>query len=133
VSGEPRLLPGGDVHFDLSSTIPGTIEVTVSPDLAGREDDYIWSGSSEHARITDGRGPATLRTPGAARRNDEARVTLYPRWGLLDEQARASGVRRELTSVTPIRIRESGEAAASVVRRREGQHWVMETVTSGDR
>lgn len=132
LSVDPQVLPDGRVRLEVSSNIPGTIEVMAGLSLQGQADDDVWVGKNERVRLTNGRGVVTLATSDLPKGKYDAEASFHPRWGFQDSTSRATGISENLSASSSLTLAGSGESAAEVQYRENGQKWVMEHVAMGD-
>jgi hypothetical protein len=131
-SVEPERLPSGDVHLVIETNIPGTIEVSAGLSLRGQDENDIWVGKSEYIQIIDGKGAVTLSTGDLPEGEYEAEVSFFPKWGFKDAASRATGITKELTASSHIKLKGSGVSATDFLFKKNGQKWVMTNVSMGD-
>lgn len=132
LSVHPKVLPDGRIRLEVSSNIPGTIEVMAGLSLQGQADDDVWVGKNERVRLTNGRGVVTLATNDLPKGKYDAEASFYPRWGFQDAISRATGISKNLNALSSVTLAGSGESAAEVQFKENGQKWVMEHVAMGD-
>jgi hypothetical protein len=131
-SVKPELLTSGDVHLDVETNIPGTIEVSAGLSLRGQGENDIWVGKSEYIRIIGGKGTVTLSTGDLPEGEYEAEVSFFPKWGFKDATSRATGITNKLTASSHIKLKGSGVSATDFLFKKNGQKWVMTNVSMGD-
>ncbi|MEX2527723.1 MAG: hypothetical protein WEA09_08815 [Gemmatimonadota bacterium] len=128
----PEILPDAMVRLNMTTNIPGVIEVMAGLSLQGQAPDDVWIGKSERVRLTAGTGEVMLSTEDLPTGRYDAEVSFYPRWGPQDERSRESGITHELRATAPLDLVGSGEAASDAQFKLDSQRWVMENVGMGD-
>lgn len=131
VSVQSQKLDGNRVRLELSTNIPGTIELMAGISLSGQEPDDTWIGKNERVRLVDGTGQAIFDVSDLPAGEYNVEATFYPQWGFQDDESRSSGVDEQLENKHPISLAGSGESAERAGKRNEGQKWVMENVAMG--
>lgn len=131
VSVSGQNLNDGQVHLELRTNIPGTIELMASVSLADQAPDDTWIGKNERVRLVNGTGQATFDVSDLPTGQYEVEASFYPRWGFQDEKSRSSGVNESLEHSHPISLKGSGESSELVAQRNEDQQWVIENVIMG--
>ncbi len=132
LSVQPELLPNGDVRLKIRSNIPGTVVVMAGVSLHGQADDDVWVGKNQRVRVSNGEGAVTFSTRDLPAGEYDAEAAFYPRWGFQDTVSRATGITREVNAVSSLTLAGSGESAAVVQFKENGQKWVMMNVAMGD-
>ena len=126
-----RVVGDNRVQVDVSTNIPGVIELMSGVSLANQAPDDIFVGKTERITIRDGAGQTTFDVSDLPQGEYEVEATFYPRWGFQDERSRATGIAEEIESRQPLTFDGSGESVAAVSEQNEGQRWVMENVSMG--
>lgn len=132
LSVNPTVLPDGRVQIEVTSNIPGTIEVMVSLSLQGQADEDVWIGKDERVRLTNGRGVTIFATSDLPEGKYDAESSFYPTWGFQDATSRATRISMNLNASSSLALVGSGELATELQFKKNGQKWVMEYVTTGD-
>jgi hypothetical protein len=132
LSVDPTVLPDGRVRLEISSNIPGIIEVMAGLSIQDQADDDVWIGKTERVRLTNGRGVVILSTNDLPEGNYDAEASFYTRWGLQDDTSRATGISKDLNVSTSLTLTGSGESADEVQFKKNGQKWVMGHIAMGD-
>jgi hypothetical protein len=128
----PEVLSNAAVKLDITTNIPGIIEVMAGLSLQGQAPDDVWIGKNERVRLTAGAGEVTFSTDDLPVGRYDAEVSFYPRWGPQDELSRGSGLTHELRAASPVELVGSGESASDAQFKLDSQRWVMENVGMGD-
>lgn len=131
LSSRPTLLEGGRVRIDVSTNIPGTIDVMAAVSLAGQKPGDVYIGTDSRLRISNGTGSATLSVSDLPMGAYDVEVSFYPSWGFQDSTSRGTGIRHEIHTTARVKLTGSGESAATTVLRTEGQRWVMVNLGMG--
>lgn len=131
VSVSSERLNDSKVHLELSTNIPGTIELMAGISLAGQAPDDTWIGKNERVRLVNGNGQVTFDVSDLPSGQYEVEATFYPHWGFQDEESRLSGVDQRLEHRHPIKLTGSGEPAELTAQRNENQRWVRENIIMG--
>ena len=131
ISVSGRSLSDGQVHLELTTNIPGTIDLMASISLADQAPDDTWIGKNERVRLVNGTGQATFDVSDLPTGQYEVETSFYPRWGFQDEESRSSGANESLEHSHPISLKGSGESSELATQRNEDQQWVIENVIMG--
>lgn len=119
------------VKINISSNVPGTIEVSVSLDLANQKDDDPYVGDSKKVVISNKTASVILNDKGDLPSGKyNASVTLYPLWGYKDELSQKYKLDKELSTSKAVTVKGK-ESAKSYLFKKSSQKWVMENVISG--
>ncbi len=110
-------LGGGQVEVEITSNVPGTIEVMAGVAVAGQKPDDPYIGVSQKVIVRDGSGKVVLDTAELPSGEYEAEVDFYPRWGFKDQESRRTGIAERLHSSVSITLAGSGEAVRIVSTR----------------
>lgn len=129
----PVVIGPSEVEVEISSNVPGTINVMLGLGLAGQKRNDVFIGTNKRVTLKNGRGTATIGKPGLPSGKYEVEVSFYPRWGPQDSVAKAAGVKSEIHARKIITLKGTGESAKAVQQRENNQSWVMENVHAGTR
>lgn len=129
---KPTLVGGDSVRIDVTTNIPGTIEVMAAVSLAGQKPDDPYVGKDERLRITDGSGSTAISVSDLPKGSYDAEVDFYPAWGFQDSASRATRIDSNIHASARLRLKGTGEAAEATVTRKQGQKWVAEHLAMGD-
>ena len=130
VTIENIVLEGKRVRVEYGTNIPGTVKIMGSLNLANQKDDDVYVGTSQRATLQDGGGSVVLDTSKLPTGDYEVEAAFYPRWGLADDTAKATGLDRELVATKPLSITGSGVFAKDDIALKEGQKWVMMNIVT---
>lgn len=132
ISAEPAVLPSGSVHVAIKTNIPGEIEVMANLSLHGQKDEEVWIGKDEKVRISKGSGEVTFATDDLPKGQYDVEVDFYPRWGFKDAPSRATGITKNLITISSVSLTGNGTSSADTQFKKNNQKWVMEHVATGD-
>jgi hypothetical protein len=127
----PKKIGASEVTVEISTNIPGSVDVMLSLGLEGQAPDDVFIGASKRVNIQNGHGVATVGKPDLPNGQYELEVSYYPKWGPQDATARAAGVNSVIETRLIVTLDGSGESAADAQRKENGQRWVMENVYGG--
>ena len=100
-----------NVEAQITTSIPGSIEVIAELSLAGQAPDELWIGIDKRVILQDGRGSVTLDGSELPSGDYDVEVSFYPRSGFKDDISRATGIEQPIHSRTAVSIVGSGESA----------------------
>ena len=120
-----------EVEVEVTSSIPGTIEVMLSLGLAGQKPDDVFIGTDERITIKNGRATAIIGKAGLPNGEYEVEVSFYPRWGPQDSVAKAAGANSEIHARQTITLEGTGEPSKAAQQRKNDQSWVMANTDPG--
>jgi hypothetical protein len=122
-----------EVEVEVTSTIPGTIDVMLGLGLVGQKPDDVFIGINKRITLKNGRATATVGKPGLPKGKYEVEVSFYPRWGPQDSAAKAAGVNAEIHARQIVTLKGTGESPDAAQQRENDKRWVMENVFVGTR
>lgn len=122
---------GNKVRMQIISTIPGTIEVMASLNLANQDPKDVYIGTSKKIKLIGGTAEVVLNVSELPTGNYEAEVNFYSNWGLADEKSKNSGITENMQVIKKIFLTGSGISAADEKKKQDGQVWVMENISMG--
>lgn len=128
-----KVVGPSEVEVEVTSTIPGTIDVMLGLSLVGQRPDDVYIGTDKRITLKNGRGTATIGKPGLPSGMYEIEVDFYPRWGPQDSAAKSAGLNSEIHARQTVTLRGTGESSEAAQRRENDQLWVMENVSIGTR
>jgi len=128
---EAKRLDGDEIQVNITTNIPGTIEVMAAVSLAGQRPNDPYVGKDERVRIIDSVGSKVFSLADLPRGAYDAEVDFYPTWGFQDSVSRSTGITSKLHATTRIGRIGSGEPAGAAVARKKGQAWVAENLYAG--
>ncbi len=129
----PKTVGPSEVEVEITSNIPGTIEVMLELGLAGQKPDDVFIGTYKRITLKNGRAIATVGKPGLPGGKYEVEVSFYPQWGPQDSIAKAAGVKSVIHARQTVILEGTGESPKVVQQRKNGQRWVMGNVFAGTR
>lgn len=128
-----KVVGPSEVKVEVTSTIPGIIDVMVGLGLVGQKPDDVFIGINKRITLKNGRATATVGKPGLPAGKYEVEVSFYPRWGPQDSAAKAAGVNSEIHARQTVTLKGTGESPEAAQQRENDQRWVMENVYVGTR
>lgn len=136
VSIAPLVLNGSKVKVNITTNVPGEIEVVADLTLVGQaSDDVVIGARAKHVLIHNGEGQTTLDGSTLPTGQYEVEVNLYPRWGLKDDVSKSCGLKQDLGysigAMAVVTLTGTGESAEAVEKRKQGQRWVESNVFVG--
>jgi hypothetical protein len=126
LSVHSRQLSDERVLIEITTNIPGTIELMAGLELVGQAPDDIFIGTHERVKVTNGAGKVIFDVSTLPSGEYEATAGFYPRWGFKDDESRATGITESLADAQLLSLRGSGEPASALIERNKGQNWVMD-------
>ena len=129
----PRVVGPNKVEVNVTSNIPGTVEVMLSLDLAGQKPTDTYIGVSKRIALKTGTTKTVIGKPDLPAGKYYVEVSFYPKWGPKDEVAKQAGAKFEIHARKLITLKGSGQSAHAVVKRKNDQSWVMKNVGIGTR
>lgn len=129
----PTVIGPSEVEVEITSNIPGTIEVMLGLGLAGQDPDDVFIGTSKRITIKNGRATATVGKPGLPSGKYEVEVSFYPGWGPQDSVVKAAGANSEIHAIQTVTLKGTGESPEAAQQRENDQRWVTENVYGGTR
>ena len=126
-----RVVENNRVQVDVSTNIPGVIELMAGISLADQAPNDIFVGKTERITVREGSAHTTFDASDLPQGEYDVEATFYPRWGFQDERSRATGITENIESRQSLALDGSGESVQSVSERNEGQRWVIENVSMG--
>ena len=94
----PTVLEGNKVSAEISTNIPGRIELEVTLLQTGSKPDEQPVGAKKTVAVTGGKGQTVLGEGDLPDGDYVLEVTLYPRWGLKDQLAGATGIGEKIAT-----------------------------------
>ena len=131
ISVNPKVVAGTQVAAEISTNIPGSIEVMASLSLAGQSPEDTFIGATQRVTLADGTGQVNFDASKLPHGSYNFKASFYPRWGFKGEQARATGIQDSIEASSRVELTGSGESSENVVLRENGQKWVMENIHAG--
>ena len=136
VSIAPLVLNGSKVKVNITTNVPGEIEVVADLTLAGQaSDDVAIDTRAKYVLIHNGKGQTTLDGSTLPTGKYEVKVNLYPWWGLKDDVSKSCGLKQDLGysigATAVVTLTGTGESAEAVEKRKQGQRWVESNVFGG--
>ena len=131
ISVKPEVVAGTQVAADISTNIPGSIEVMASLSLAGQSPKDLFIGATQRVTLADGTGQVNFDASKLPHGRYNFEASFYPQWGFKDEQSRATGIQDSIEASSPVELTGSGESSETVALRKNGQSWVMENIYMG--
>ena len=128
-----KVVGPSEVEVEVTSNIPGTIDVILGLDLAGQKPDDVFIGTDKRITLRIGRATAMIGKSGLPGGRYEVKASFYPRWGPQDNAAKAAGIESEIHARRTVMLTGTGESARSAQQRANNQRWVMENVHFGSR
>lgn len=127
----PKNISANKVTVEISTNIPGSIDVMLSLGLEGQAPDDVFIGASKRVNIQNGHAVATVGKQGLPSGKYELEVSYYPKWGPQDATAKAAGANAKIEMQKIVVLGGTGANAADAQRKENGQRWVMENVYGG--
>lgn len=128
-----KVIGPSNVEVEISSNIPGTIDVMLGLGLVGQKPDDVFIGTNKRITIKNGRTSESIGDPELPAGEYEVEVSFYPRWGPQDSDAKAAGVDSEIHARQIVMLKGTGESPDAAQQRENDQRWVMENVYVGTR
>ncbi len=128
-----KVVGPSEVEVEVTSTIPGTIDVMLGLGLVGQKPDDVFIGINKRITLKNGRATATVGKPGLPAGKYEVEVSFYPRWGPQDSAAKAAGANSEIHARQIVTLKGTGESPEAARQRENDRRWVMLNVSVGTR
>ena len=129
----PTVIGPSEVKVEITTNLPGTVEVMLGLGLAGQASDDVFIGTTKRIAIKHGRASATIGKPGLPGGNYDLEVSFYPRWGPQDSVAKAAGANSEIHALQTVTLTGTGKSPKAAQQRENDRRWVMENVDPGTR
>jgi hypothetical protein len=124
---EAHTVSDGKVELDITTNIPGTVEVMANIGLRNQKGDDLYVGTdNERILLSHGTGRFVFDVSKLPRGKYEAEVGFYPDWGFKDAASRASGIKHNIQINKPIDFTiHSSVSAQEQMALKTKQEWVM--------
>ncbi len=127
----PKHIGANEVTVELSTDIPGSIDVMLGLRLEEQRANDVFIGDSKRVSLKNGHAVATVGKKGLPSGRYILEVTYYPKWGPQDAISKGSGAGSKIESQHIVTLVGSGASATGAETKENGQRWVMENVYGG--
>jgi len=107
-----KAVEGNRVQIEVTTNIPGIIEVMVALSLAGQKPDDTYIGKDARITVKEGKGQVSLDASALPSGKYEVEASFYPRWGFKDARSKKAKITETLEAKEAINLSGSGKFPA---------------------
>ena len=131
LSVKPGKEANGRLKVNVTTDIPGVIELMAGLSLKGQKPEDVFIGRTERLRLEGGNAIVEFATNELPTGAYDVEATFYPNWGFKDQRSRSTGISDEIRTSKEIHLVGSGEGAKTAQFREDSQKWVMNELYAG--